>query len=386
MSPFDFALAQIDDADIPTTVYRTAIRLLTKADELFGHVRLTKAEMMALCGTEKEGTMRAHLWRLAAVGIIHYSTNRDVYVNFHAYADGDQPRAQNNPTRAENNPTRAQRAVVCSDSTDEDNDRALSARDEASSQQNRALSTNIRALSDQIDPATYTHAGGRVVVVVDPDPSNEKEGITTTTTTNPPNPTEQALSVALLAHVGLKPMAATKRLAAEHPFGRIRDCVAYWWTQRKCVGGRFEDAPLIVLHWLDHWDTAMIPPMPPEFRRTDLYHDHCRTPAERQADDEVKAALLADETEAMDIPRPVIERGLPLTPERALWKQITTDYAQLHDATLSVSVEGDRWVITTIMADWCRVQLTRRIERDLKRAGVVATVEFAMKEKEQVTP
>ena len=373
MSPFDFALAQIDNADIPTTVYRTAIRLLTKADELFGHVRLTKAEMMALCGTKKEGTMRAHLWRLAAVGIIHYSTNRDVYVNFHAYADEDQPRAEDNNTRAQNNSTRAERAGACSDNANEDSDRALSTNI-------RALSTNIRALSARSDPATYARD---VVVVVDPiTHSMPLTEATTTTTPYQAAEPERAQSFGLLTHVGVKPPAVARQLAGAHPFAQIRDCISHWWLNRKCVGGKFEDMPVIVVYWLQHWDQAMIPSMTPEFRRTDLYRNHCRTPAERKADADAEAELaLLDQLEPP--PRPVIERADPPTPERALWKQLTTDYAQLHDASLSV--EDDRWIITTVMADWARVQLTRRIERDLKHAGIAATVEFVMPEG-QVTP
>lgn len=78
--------------------------------------------------------------------------------------------------------------------------------------------------------------------------------------------------------------------------------------------------------------------------------------------------------EMMSLPRPVVERAAPLEPNAAMWKQLTTDYAQLNGATLEV--DGDCWRITTIAADWCRVQITQRVERDLKWAGIVATVEF----------
>jgi hypothetical protein len=384
MSPFDCALARIDEAGISAPIYRTARRLLDLAADS-GYIEISHDQALHICETDAWGTVRRHLIALEKVGVIKKWLNHSSRVWFVGYPPPNwieevfMPRAEVFTPRAD---ARELRTPDEDDVSRSAQNRALSDQNRALSDQNRALSDQNRALSDQIDPPAYTHAGAHVVVV-DPDPSNEEEGITTTTTTttNPPNPTEQALSVALLAHVGLKPMAATKRLAAEHPFGRIRDCVAYWWPQRKCVGGRFEDAPLIVLHWLDHWDTAMIPPMPPEFRRTDLYHDHCRTPAERKAEAEAEAEL-AQLDHAADIPRPVIERALPLTPQQALWKQLTTDYAQLRDATLTV--DGDRWIITTIMADWCNVQIKQRVERDLKWAGVTATVEFTMEG--QVTP
>ncbi|MCB0072547.1 MAG: hypothetical protein KDE20_13855 [Caldilineaceae bacterium] len=73
--------ARIEAADLPATVYRTARRLLDVAGE-DGHVTLAKNVMLDLCGTDKWNTVRAHLGQLSRAGIIHYSTNAMVYVNF----------------------------------------------------------------------------------------------------------------------------------------------------------------------------------------------------------------------------------------------------------------------------------------------------------------
>ena len=73
--------ARIEAADLPATTYRTARRLLDLASE-DGHVTLTKDTMLDLCGTDKWNTVRAHLGQLTRAGIIHYSTNSMVYVNF----------------------------------------------------------------------------------------------------------------------------------------------------------------------------------------------------------------------------------------------------------------------------------------------------------------
>jgi hypothetical protein len=110
MDPIEYAWNQIDEADLPAPVYRTAVRLLRMAAwNPDGYVRLTKPELMSLCGTDADGTMRRHLLELSDAEIIHYSTNKVVYISFHAWRiveedEGDRnmrkSRAQNDLPRA----------------------------------------------------------------------------------------------------------------------------------------------------------------------------------------------------------------------------------------------------------------------------------------------
>lgn len=89
-------------------------------------------------------------------------------------------------------------------------------------------------------------------------------------------------SIALLAATGMKPQATIENLANDHPLDRIRQCVAHWYMNRRCVGGEFKDTPGIVLYWLMNWDISAIPEIHPNFYTTQLYLDH-RTKAEHRA-------------------------------------------------------------------------------------------------------
>lgn len=93
------------------------------------------------------------------------------------------------------------------------------------------------------------------------------------------------MTLVLLRDIHIETVQAT-RIAAEHPFERVRSCAASWWMNRRAVGGKLENSPGIVLYWLDNW-----PDRPPNtydvaaWRQTDLYRQH-RTPAELAAGDD----------------------------------------------------------------------------------------------------
>jgi hypothetical protein len=81
----------IDEADIPSTVYRTAMRLLHRVDGHTGTVTVSEADLMAICQTEAEGTMRSHLVQLAAAGIVRYRRRGLIYIQFEAWANPELP-------------------------------------------------------------------------------------------------------------------------------------------------------------------------------------------------------------------------------------------------------------------------------------------------------
>jgi hypothetical protein len=78
----DAVFDQIDRADLSATAYRTGIRLWRLAAANGGVVHIELAQMIALCGTESEGTMRNHLCQIGKAGIIEYRTAGGVFVRF----------------------------------------------------------------------------------------------------------------------------------------------------------------------------------------------------------------------------------------------------------------------------------------------------------------
>jgi hypothetical protein len=74
----DAIFDQIDGADLSATAYRTGIRLWRLAAANGGVVHLPRTQMIALCGTESDGTMKNHLCQIAKAGIIEYGVTGDV--------------------------------------------------------------------------------------------------------------------------------------------------------------------------------------------------------------------------------------------------------------------------------------------------------------------
>lgn len=87
---WDVALEQIEQADLPATVYRTAIRLLRRASADGGTFALEEAELLDICQTDAEGTVRSHLVQLAAAGIIRYKRRGFVTITFLAWMGEDE--------------------------------------------------------------------------------------------------------------------------------------------------------------------------------------------------------------------------------------------------------------------------------------------------------
>jgi hypothetical protein len=73
---------RIEDAELDAATYRTARRLLDRADAATGALRLTHEELRTLAGTDADATARRHLIKLQGLGIIAYRRNSVVDVWF----------------------------------------------------------------------------------------------------------------------------------------------------------------------------------------------------------------------------------------------------------------------------------------------------------------
>lgn len=145
---------QIETADLPAPVYRTARRLLDLDQAGTGVIKLSTISMLDIAGTASTGTMRRHLWALAKAGIIHYSINGAVHVSFCAApvitecAPTRAERAQPDPVITECAPTRAERAPVI---TQRASSSSLSV--SLSSQEKKETETKTAGARRQTDPA-----------------------------------------------------------------------------------------------------------------------------------------------------------------------------------------------------------------------------------------
>lgn len=82
------AVAAIEAADLPATIYRTARRLLDLAATHDGYLELTPVAMKQLCDTTADGTMRSHLIQMTLGGILAYNNSQKhgrIAVRFAAY-------------------------------------------------------------------------------------------------------------------------------------------------------------------------------------------------------------------------------------------------------------------------------------------------------------
>jgi hypothetical protein len=96
------AIVQINHSALQPQTKLNAFQLLEQVDPNSGHITLTREELCALFEVGSDGAARRHLGRMQAAGIIHYSTNAAVYINFRAWIDprlrvgarlADHPRA-----------------------------------------------------------------------------------------------------------------------------------------------------------------------------------------------------------------------------------------------------------------------------------------------------
>ena len=271
-SAYAVAVAQIETADLPAPVYRTARRLLDLAAQYDGDIIVDREEARQLCGSAADGTMRSHLIQPSRAGIIRYHTNGYVSVRFVSFHSGipesgdvEQPgdnspdlppsptdsRAERSHTRAgrshPHHPPRAGRSPTRAERSHDDG-RALS-------DHRRAPSDQIRALGDQNAPPLMNVMNGS------PIQEDDHSFIQS------PAATDQKRAEALLMDVGIDgPMAA--KMAAAAPVSEIVRQVAAWLPryQAKQVGhGSLVKRIFARRH---------APDLSPEFLSGELYRRH----------------------------------------------------------------------------------------------------------------
>lgn len=282
---WDAALEQIEQADLPATVYRTAIRLLRRAIADGGTFALDEAGLLDICQTNAEGTMRSHLVQLASAGIIRYKRRGFVIISFLAWMGEDEILI-------------AQRSLLSQDegirALSDQNDGEM-AEDLIAERSNVEDEVPIRALSDQNtraerskSPSTSHARSGRWV------------GRSLSTTqkrkkpTYPPKPSQtepllaplQQLALDLLedSDVGVLHETALM-LVLTKPVQDIYRTVDKWLPDAKAgkVG------PGVIPHRLEKLQPsrAATVNLSPAFRDSDLFHRH-RLPDEMVADAERK--------------------------------------------------------------------------------------------------
>ncbi len=391
------ALNQIDQADLTAAQYRAVRRLLDVAAAT-GHAKLTKEHCSKLCSTTSEGAMRRLLGSLQQAGIIHYSTNGFVYIDFTAWsANGQQWLAEpNEPITAasKSDHPRADLArgradldhAAIEDEPVDDKPASKSDHPRADLARGRADLDLPRADLDHNEAATYTRARtGELVSLLDPILSLE-EDLTNKLT---PDPESQALSFALLTYIRVKPAALAKQLASDHSLFTIREAISHWWFNRKSLGGQFEETPGIVVYWLNNWQSAGVPALSAHFQRTELYRNF-RTQAEQAADRQAEAELAAVACK----PQPVVTAPAvvqPADPHAAIWDQMLAELRlTLADATYQAfirdtkarSQDGCHWTIQVAnkgSMDWVQNRLANKIKRSLAiLTNQSVTVEFCL--------
>ncbi len=153
MTPYEKAILGIEQSDLSPNVYRTARRLLDCVDPTFGHVRLSKDEIVAFASANAYNTARSHLVQLQRANVIHYSVNGDVYVNFAAWgrASDDHPRASHDHPRASDDQCKAE---VKEERAPDDHPRAPHDQCKEIVRSQRASDDHPRAPHDQCDRET----------------------------------------------------------------------------------------------------------------------------------------------------------------------------------------------------------------------------------------
>ncbi len=262
----------INKLDLPKSTKANALALLEAVHPENGHAVLSWDDLSEMFGGVDKRVARRHLGAMQKADLIHYSSNGDalVYLNFKAWLA--EKRALST-------------LKTCTEDTknvhSEHEKRALSA--PAENDTNESARVDARKTCTESTKnargraLTYTHVRAQNDGLTDPDPiDGNSQSI-------PPSPEEQMQSLALLRAIRVSPPKAAA-LAELHPFERVRCCVASWWMNRQAMGGKLQNGPGMVVHWLDEW-----PRVEPntfderEWQRTELYLDH-RTAAELAED------------------------------------------------------------------------------------------------------
>ena len=229
----DEALDRLEEADLAPALYRTARRILDRVSEAAGDCWLDAPTMRWICKTDSDETVRGHLSRLAATGLIRrVAANGTVHIQWCDW-DGDEEasqRAEIARQRAESARQEAQERAESArqraeSARQEADQRAESARQRAEIAQKRADSARCE---DENEEPVYIVTTTNVVVVKDNDNNNCDSSSSSSAPTAPavtepqqPEPQQPALPAAIAPAVAAIDPADWARVRAvyESDFG-----------------------------------------------------------------------------------------------------------------------------------------------------------------------
>lgn len=249
-------------ADVPSAAStQVGIALLDRADERTGQVNLAWADLLLITGCQSRNAARRHLTALKQAGIIHFSTNENVYITFLAWFDASK--------------TARQRAEIDADESGDDGANAETARQRAEINANGVKTARQRA---------ETGGGkGRVELSIDLPTTNEGSNPTQPPTDQNDEPT--ALQRVVFDLDGLKPADRWSfdlltdpdialmpenalRCAKLHTPAWVVRQVAAWWLAR-------DELAVNVLAWrLLNPGKSQAGPASPAFLASELYARH----------------------------------------------------------------------------------------------------------------
>ncbi len=362
----------------PSTKLR-AITLLELAHPENGHVTLEWSELSDLWGCAL-GTVRRQLGAIHQAGLIHYSSNGDgiVYITFKHLSRAHARKSAKNSRESARGRAESVLPEATPEPQPEDEARAH-ARKSAKNSRENARGRAESVLSE----ANPSHVGASAGLDGWMDRSSDTNEIPsipptpqTAETAEPPpsqqQTIEQAICLALLLRIRMRADKA-RIFAATLPLRTVREAVGAWWMNRKETGGKYDNHPGIVVHWLENHSSPVWPVPPGSWQRDPLYLQF-RTRAERAEDD--APADGGDWQPPPSAPRRQAPAPEPGTPA-AIWVQLQSDFA-LHQQAGSVdNLIQDSWVVayadgafTVGVADanrldWAEKKLRPQIKRKL---------------------
>lgn len=308
---YHLAIHQIEAADLPDGVYRTARRLLDLAVDHDGYIEITPTVALAICRTDSPNTMRSHLNQLRRAEVISCQISNKhgrVMIRFTAYPlpvveEWPRPEGARTPTNliagrsnliAERSDLIAGRSNfedLDDDEIDEPYNRALGDQIRAPRDQIRACSDQIRALGDQNGLPELEGLEGRNIYNITYDQEFLPSGASPNETANREQPPpsseappdigglspEQLRAYNLLTdpdlspYGGLSPANALK-VACRYKFPYVVCQVATWFDSEYGLGALYNRLMK---------PKAFPPGVPrPEFLASELYRRHY--PLDRQ--------------------------------------------------------------------------------------------------------
>ncbi len=379
----EVAAEAISTAGLPPTTERNATRLLALVSDDSGHAVITWAALAALWDCS-EAVARRHLGHIKSAGIIHYSSNRDVYVNFYAWESSKISTENVEKFDGKRAWTRDEQTI---DPHTPDTDRRKIRR-----KTSKNSTENVEKFDDHGDPGGDNRGGESERDLIIPLP--EKNSLTHSL-----SDAERKMSIAALTDqaVGMSVYTASK-LAAQYPFPDIRAfCIQF--VEESHLPGRVPGTNAgLIAYRLEASET--IPPTV----HGDFYQRH-RTPAEIAAEtaqrlaDEQAAAALRAQWAAEDAAKAAQTQTAPVNAPPAgaadIWTAALADLALsmpaptfeewLRDTDVLGYTDGE-FVIGVPHAyarDWLHNRLRPQIRRTLSRITQRSTdVSFAVRPRE----